>query len=217
MKRKDNNEIERSTAQTAPVSDNIGFASYSAYKNSEMYKRYQAARASLPQEALGEAMNVPQEKGKKGVGRGCSIAIIIFGVLFLALAVVGYFVPSTDPIVRSVLGVFQGSNMIQSVLDVISGELSDMFEIIACGALLVADLLAFLAIVGAIVCAAKGKGVGKLMKTGCGLLFLFVFIAMAVILILRNETTIGLAASIILGGVIAVLALAAPKKVKEKK
>ena len=199
------------------MSDEIGFVGYRNYKESDMYKRYQAARAAVPQKALGEVMSASAEKNPKKKGVGCAVCIIIFGLLYLAIGVVGYFLKPTGSLLKSIFAVYGGRDCVRCVLDVIGGDLSDIIELAGCGTLLASELLAFCAFIGGIVCAARGKGIGKLMKTGCSFLFLFIILTMAVVLIERDETTIGLAASVILGGVIAVLALAAPCKEKENK
>ncbi len=195
----------------------FGFVGYRDYKESEFYQRYVNARSKVPQNALIElTTETPKKEIKKtGVGRG--VAVIIFAILYLALCVIGYFIHSEDSIIASLLGVFDGKDLITTVLGLISGDITDIVDLIGAGALTVATVLAVFAFIGGIVIAASGKGVGKLMKTGCCIMFFLIVASFVCVIVRRLDITIGLSVLTIFAGIITLIALAAPKKIKEKK
>lgn len=195
----------------------FGFVGYRDYKSSEFFKRYEAARAKMPADALQEiSTNREPEAPIKKCGRGNSVAITLFGLLYVALCVVGYFIHTENTVIESLLGVYDGKNIVTCVLGLLNGEF-DMLGMVGAIALVASNVLAVAAVIGGIVDAATGRGVGKLMKTGCTFLFFCAVIALALVIANQSDLTIGSSGIVVFGGVTALCALTAPNKVKEKR
>lgn len=200
--------------QTTIRTEDFGFVGYRDYKGNEFFKRYEQARSEMPKAALDEiegkkpAVIKPKAKG--------AVAILIFGIIYLLLSVIGYFVRIENTIVTSLLGVFDGKDLITTIMGLLGGDISDMPDMIGAGAMAVSVLLAFAAFIGGIVCAARKNGIGKAMKTGCCFWFLFITVSIVCEIIRRLDITIGISVLVILSGISAVIALKAPSKIKER-
>ena len=203
--------------EIATEKEDFGFVGYRDYKESEFFKRYEAARAKVVAVAKEEIKEDATEKEKVKGKKGHAITIAIFGILYLALCVVGYFIQTEDVLLGSILGIYDGKNIVACAYGILDGSVSDVFGLVGTGAILASAVFACLAVIGGIVDGAIGRGVGKLMKTGCTIQFFCVVIAMVAVIALRLDLTIGLAGAMILSGVFTLCALCAPNKVKEKK
>lgn len=209
-------ERKNVSSEIATEKEDFGFVGYRDYKESEFFKRYEAARAKVVDVAKEEIPAGPAKKEKVKARRGHAITIALFGVLYLALCVIGYFIHTEDILLGSIFGIYDGKSIIACVYGILDGSVSDIFNLVGTGAILVSAVLACLAVIGGIVDAAIGRGVGMLMKTGCTIQFFCVVIAMVAVIALRLDLTIGLAGAMILSGVFTLCALCAPNKVKEK-
>lgn len=203
--------------EIATKKEDFGFVGYRDYKSSEFFKRYEEARKRIPADVIAEVKDGVAPKKPVANRKGHAIAIAVFGILYLALCVVGYFVHSEDIIIGSILAVFDGKSLVDCVLGIIDGSISDLFELIGAGAMCVSALFALLSVIGGITDGAVGRGVGKLMKTGCTIGFFCAVVGMVAVIACRLDLTIGLAVAIVVSGIIALCALCAPNKIKEKK
>lgn len=207
------------TSVKSEMTEDFGFVSYRDYKQSDFYKRYEAARAKMPAQAYGEVEGKPvadvRPQERCGVGR--SVVVLLMGVIYIALGVIGYFLDMESTVLSSLFAVFDGKDLVSCVFAVIAGDISDLLDLIGCAAVLLSAVLAFFAVIGCIVTAARGRGIGKLMKTGCGLMFLCTVVALAIVIVRRLDATIGLSALVIIGGIMTICVITAPKKIKERK
>ncbi len=210
--------MDRNDAPITEKTEDFGFIGYRDYKQSDFYKRYEAARAKMPAQTYAEIerkeVDAPRP-ARCGVGR--SVVVIIFGLIYIALGVVGYFLKTENTVLASLLSAYDGKDMVTCVFDILAGEITDMLDLIGYAAVLASAVLALFAVIGGIVTAASGRGIGKLMKTGCGLMFLCTVVALAVAIARRLDATIGLSALMIIGGIMTIVVITAPKKIKERK
>ncbi len=210
--------MENMDAPKTEKNEDFGFIGYRDYKQSDFYKRYEAARAKMPAQVYAEVTKGrADEEPQKKCGVGRSVVVIIFGLIYIALGVIGYFLNTKNSVLESLFSVFDGKDAVTFALDFVEGGFSIDIETIGGIAAVVSIVLALFAVVGGIVDAAKGRGIGKLMKTGCGLTFLCAVAALVIVIVCRLDTNIGLAALVIIGGIMAICVVTAPKKMKEKK
>ncbi len=210
--------VKNTEAPKTENAEDFGFVGYRDYKQSDFYKRYEAARAKMPAQVYAEVTkDQPDVEPQKRCGVGRSVVVIIFGLIYIALSVIGYFLNTTSSVLGSLFSVFNGKDAVTCVLDMVEGGLSIDIDTIGAIAVLVSIVLALFAVIGGIVAAARGRGIGKLMKTGCGLMFLCVVAALAIVIVRRLDATIGLAALVIIGGIMTICVITAPKKIKERK
>ena len=210
--------MDRNDAPITERTEDFGFVGYRDYKQSDFYKRYEAARAKMPAQTYAEIEGKKVEESSRvrcGVGR--SVVAIVFGLIYIALGVIGYFLNTENTIVSSVLSAFDGKDLVTCVFDVVAGKVTDLIDLIGYAAVLASAVLALFAVIGGIVTAISGRGIGKLMKTGCGLMFLCTVVALAVAIADRLDATIGLSALMIIGGIMTIVVITAPKKIKERK
>lgn len=210
--------MENMDAPKTENTEDFGFVGYRDYKQSDFYKRYEAARAKMPAQVYDAVTNKqpdvePQKKG----GAGRSVVVVILGLIYIALGVIGYFLNTTSSVLGSLFSVFDGKDAVTCVLDMAKDGFSIDIDTIGSLAVLVSIVLSLFAVIGGIVTAARGRGIGKLMKTGCGLMFLCAVAALAIVIVRRLDATIGLAALVIIGGIMTICVITAPKKIKEKK
>lgn len=210
--------VENMDAPKTEKNEDFGFIGYRDYKQSDFYKRYEAARAKMPAQVYAEVTKDQTDvEPRKKCGVGRSVVVIIFGLIYIALGVVGYFLNTTSSVLGSLLSVFDGKDAVTFALDFVEGGFSIDLDAIGGIAVIVSIVFALLAVIGGIVDAAQGRGIGKLMKTGCGLMFLCAVAALAIVIVRRLDANIGLAALVIIGGIMTICVITAPKKIKEKK
>ncbi len=200
-------------------SRDFGFVGYREYKESEFYKRYERARSAVPQETLNELDGKPTPKPRKKIGVGSSVFVLLLSCFYVALCVIGYVLSNfltLNVFLSSLFGVFDGKNIVTAFIGFLDGDLGDIVDMIGFFAMAVACVLALFAFIGGIVCAATGKGFGKVIRFGCFMTFLTTVVSIVCEIIRRLDITIGISVLVILSGIIAILALTAPRKEKEK-
>ena len=103
--------------EIATKKEDFGFVGYRDYKSSEFFKRYEEARKRIPTDVIAEVKDGVAPKKPVAKRKGHAIAIAVFGILYLALCVVGYFVHSEDIIIGGILakniGMRDGSETVQ--------------------------------------------------------------------------------------------------------
>ena len=105
--------VDRNDAPITERTEDFGFVGYRDYKQSDFYKRYEAARAKMPAQTYAEIEGKKVEESSRvrcGVGR--SVVAIVFGLIYIALGVIGYFLNTENTIVSSVLSAFDGKDLV---------------------------------------------------------------------------------------------------------
>jgi len=116
-----------------------------------------------------------QKKGKKM--NVASFFIFFFSLLFIACSVVGKFYQSEIGWVASLLGVYNGTNTVDTVMSFVQSipavfTVENVIPLCSLFLFFLTTIFAVFAFVGGLIAVCK-KYTGKLMKTGCTMFFIF--------------------------------------------